>query len=441
MYCKEEFDYFLENKVNLNKTRINRATVSVDYIVKLIQNMDELREFFIKHSPQGSFKHKTVIKPINENSEFDIDVIVYFKKIQSIEPKDYINIIYSNLNENGNFYQVSRKTRCITIEYLNDYHIDIVPAVIDDQRILICNKKENTFEITDGDSYSDWLKEINSRVGNDYLIKSIRLFKYLRNIKQRFTVKSILLTTLLTNEAEKLLYNEIEKENKILFSDLPTTFNNLFRSLKDFLDNNNTMPIIINPVLESEDFNRHWNEKKYQNFKTEIYRYSNWSQEAFDSNELVDAIEAWGKLFGDDFPTRPISAIKIALDKYKYVNHYRKHTWMTISKNIIGINASLHMSENGMMVRKLSNNETVAKGNHIKYEIVSIFNYNEVEIYWQVVNTGEEAKNDLRGNIEKYNKPVKWESTRYKGTHWIECYIVINKKLCVRSMQFFINVI
>lgn len=63
------------------------------------------------------------------------------------------------------------------------------------------------------------------------------------------------------------------------------------------------------------------------------------------------------------------------------------------------------------------------------------------DIYWQVVNTGEHArqKNGLRGEIFKAGL-VRTEHTLYTGKHWIECFVVTKEGVCIaRSGPFFVT--
>ena len=56
---------------------------------------------------------------------------------------------------------------------------------------------------------------------------------------------------------------------------------------------------------------------------------------------------------------------------------------------------------------------------------------NPYRIYWKVRNFGEEAKHDLRGEIKlDEGKEKKTENTRYRGRHYVECYIV-KDTICV----------
>lgn len=71
------------------------------------------------------------------------------------------------------------------------------------------------------------------------------------------------------------------------------------------------------------------------------------------------------------------------------------------------------------------------------------------DVYWQVVNTGTEAKNDrkLRGEISKSNVAgvggiiqKEEETTKYKGFHWTECFIIKNGVCVARSGEFVVRV-
>ncbi|KKL12020.1 hypothetical protein LCGC14_2539940, partial [marine sediment metagenome] len=66
-------------------------------------------------------------------------------------------------------------------------------------------------------------------------------------------------------------------------------------------------------------------------------------------------------------------------------------------------------------------------------------------VSWQVVNTGEEAKcaGQLRGDFYSgegnYGLERK-ESTKYKGTHWIECFIIKDGMCVARSGEFIVKI-
>lgn len=67
------------------------------------------------------------------------------------------------------------------------------------------------------------------------------------------------------------------------------------------------------------------------------------------------------------------------------------------------------------------------------------------EVRWQVVNTGREAAsdNDLRGEFYEGTPDdgcVRWESTKYSGTHWIEAFVVKDGVCVARSGRTYVKV-
>lgn len=69
------------------------------------------------------------------------------------------------------------------------------------------------------------------------------------------------------------------------------------------------------------------------------------------------------------------------------------------------------------------------------------------EVQWQVVNTGQEASSagaqQLRGGFdggEGTNGAVRWESTAYRGTHWIEAFVIKGGVCVARSGPVYVRV-
>ena len=100
--------------------------------------------------------------------------------------------------------------------------------------------------------------------------------KYLRDIKGTFSVKSVLLTTLL---GERIY--DLESVFSSQFSDVPTSLKVLIGRLDDWLQTRPDMPTISNPVLTNENFNRHWDQAKYENFRNKINQYRRWIDDAY----------------------------------------------------------------------------------------------------------------------------------------------------------------
>ena len=289
---KEDFRKFLSDHVNVNDSRMKRLRRAVravdDYLsdnLKGYQNMER----------QGSFALGTIIKPVKKNGEFDADIQIVMNPNDDWEPKDYINAIYNALDENANYSdKLRRKTRCVTIDYAGDFHLDVVPRVTIQGQHYVCNRLENEFEPTDGNGYRDWFNEKN-RITDGNLKRAVRMLKYLRDHKGNFTAKSILLTTLAGNTIESW------DEGTEAVSTVADTLCTILTRMDAYLQMNPWMPEIRNPVLPTETFNRHWDQLRYENFRKRINAHAQTAREALDAESSEDAIKGWRKLFGEDF--------------------------------------------------------------------------------------------------------------------------------------------
>jgi hypothetical protein len=66
------------------------------------------------------------------------------------------------------------------------------------------------------------------------------------------------------------------------------------------------------------------------------------------------------------------------------------------------------------------------------------------KVYWQVVNTGDEAyrAGQLRGDFYDSSSSGRnrTESTMYKGTHWVEGFVVKGNICVARTGEFVVNI-
>ena len=123
----------------------------------------------------------------------------------------------------------------------------------------------------------------------------VRLLKYLRDHKNSFTAKSILLTTLAGDTIKP------SDEGKTAVCTVADTLETVLSRMKDYLQQHPDMLTIKNPVLPTEDFNRHWDQRRYANFRTRIQLYAQTAKEAKAAPSAEKAIKLWQDLFGDKF--------------------------------------------------------------------------------------------------------------------------------------------
>lgn len=303
------FGDFLRDEVNLNSSRLavlKKRVVSVDGF--LGENFDPPYE---KKENQGSYALETIIKPIRDNDEFDADILIYLEEQQAWEAEDYINEVHKIFKNNGTYTKlVHKKTRCVRLNYAGEFHLDMVPCIERRGGVYICNRETNDFEQSDGTGYREWLNAKNL-VTNGKLKKVTRLLKYLRNHKKTFSAKSILLTTLIAQQV-------YEHDTAGEFASTPLALKVISNRLNQFLQDNITMPTISNPALPSENFNRHWDQDKYENFRNKFNSYNEKINDAYAEDNHNESVKKWRKIFGDKFgklkPEQPSGGESFARD-------------------------------------------------------------------------------------------------------------------------------
>lgn len=296
MKFEKLFESFIADEVNLNPDRMKTAKEGIRVVKEFLENNEFFKNKIVDISPQGSFRQETIIKP-NGNKEFDVDMLMEISEIDDYEPKNYLETLHNEFKNTKRYKDIvdkRGKSRCVTLDYESDFHIDIVPCIFKDGGYKIMDKNENVFEKTDADGYAEWFAQKNA-IANGNLVETVKLVKYLRDIKKTFSVKSVLVTTLLGNQ---VLASDDASQ---LYSDIPTTLKTLLNRLNDYLQANENMPIVTNPSLADEDFNRHWDQDKYENFRNMIASYVAKINEAFDEEDEDNSLKKWQEVFGDNF--------------------------------------------------------------------------------------------------------------------------------------------
>jgi len=471
----QHFDDFLRDSVNLNQARIDRMNGHVDAIESFVRGSGyaaKIRSF----SAQGSWAHKTIIKP-QEGKEFDADLVVFVDPVEGWSAKDYVDNLYALFANSGRYADKAvRNTRCVTLDYAGDFHLDVVPCVVEehmfaDDEYFVCNRKDDVYEPTNPEGYTAWLAEKNGVAGKNMFIKSTRLFKYLRDRKGRFSAKSILLTTLLGDRisAPDAFYRDSN------FADIPTSFKTLIGRLDDYLQARPVMPVVKNPVLDSEDFNRHWDQEKYESFRNNINRYRQWVDDAYAEADRDESIRKWRKVFGEEFAksevaTKASDAGKAALGEGSSIGdivsavkafggavlrrlpvslpHIEAPLWPSSGNEIrVNVRAELYDAKEGHRLRKLTEGDVLEKQRWIRFEACQSsglpFPKNDFKVSWRVVNTDKEAAaaGQLRGDYySSEGHGIRWEHTEYHGAHWVEAFVISkrNGTCCGRSDRVFV---
>ena len=299
------------------------------------------------------------------------------------------------------------------------------------------------------------------------LRKVIRLAKYLRDIKTNFSVKSIVLTTLLGDRVTQ--FDEFDQSS---FVNVPTSLQTLFGRLDDWLQAYTWKPPVPNPVLPDQYLSLHWTQDQYSNFRTMIHKYRGWIDDAYVEEDRDESLRKWRKVFGDEFGKSSVSGHVASAERSHQSNvlanlvpdvttgrlslsdvpvwpHVERPKWRMLNKRGFWVDGWVYRSKNDSEppLHRLDG-RVLQKGQHLRFVASYAYGIPQTfQVIWQVVNSGREAdaQGDLRGGFEEAksnNSATRWESTAYRGVHWVEAFLVNGRtNECVaRSGRVFVLV-
>lgn len=223
--------------------------------------------------PQGSIPLGTTVKP-RRREEFDADLVCVFQSNYSrLTAKELYNLALNRVLSHETYRpMVEPCDRCVRLNYENQFHLDIVPAVpASDGRLLIPNHDKSGLQHTDPEGFLRWFKskqvvhlrsltekraEVEPMPANGDPEDKTTLQQVVQLLKRRRDVyfdgadtapKSILLTTLAGNNYGKEL---------ITTDAIITILERVLAAGTNTAD----IPIIENPSNPGENLARHWQE-------------------------------------------------------------------------------------------------------------------------------------------------------------------------------------
>jgi hypothetical protein len=109
---------------------VGRAKTIQDYIERKNSPLEGKVELFY---PQGSMAIGATIAKKLKNDEFDIDLIAQLLLPADIQPARALDILLEAISadEGSRYYNtVERRTRCITVHYADQMHLDVTPTIL-----------------------------------------------------------------------------------------------------------------------------------------------------------------------------------------------------------------------------------------------------------------------------------------------------------------------
>ncbi len=448
--------------------------------------------------PQGSIALGTVIKPLDNSSSYDVDLICLgvasLDSMTQKELKEFVGIeIYAYAEANSMKKEPEEGRRNWKLEYADSaqFHMDILPSLKDgnrQQRKIIGEGYSNYVDvsskaiaITDTDHYAynsitfDWpssnplgyrewflqrmktahkqltesmaislesrAEEIPAYKVKTPLQRAVQILKRHRDIMFAEDSDNKPISIIITTLAAQVYDNEtslLEAMRKIVFG------------MKRKIEDRGGIKWIQNPVNPLENFADKWQEHPER--EEVFYDWLDRVGEDFNVIFTNNDISMIGGLLNESFGAvlvkkiagnlgkslAPVQSRNTVLD----VAHRKPLQWPFEARYDVSVTAKY--SSDGFRYTGFKSGDKLVKNLNLLFTAHTHAPKRRRKFYWQVVNTGTQATNanQLRGDIfigkiEK-GRSKRREETSYAGLHWIECFVVVDGVCVGRSGEFLV---
>lgn len=436
-----EFNTFLRDYVNLNQTRVDTLQARVSSLDTYLADNSVLADLVVDDViPQGSFAHKTIIRPYTGN-DFDADVLLPMDEQTDWAPKKYTVELQKALESSSRYSgKTSLGKRCVTIDYADDFHIDVVPFVTRaDGLTYITHRINDEWIRQDPTALTSWIED-SARITNGHLIRVIRLVKYLRD-RSSLNVASVVLTALLTERVHSFAGVDDYKN-------VATTLVSLVEGLNDYIGPMTTVPWVDDRI--GQNLANRLTPSGFTNLQSQVKTWARKMRAALDAN-ADESLDLWRAIFGDKFGATSSSALVLAASAAPIETYEKREApGEQFMERDLRIPVRLDPQARFRLVGRVSTTRRAtgrfrpmsATGNHVpigrslKFSIESCTVQPPYDVYWKVRNAGVEAveRNSLRGQITN-GGDTHFESSLFPGNHWVQAWVVKNGVVVATDTQ------
>ena len=433
----------------------------------------ELQEYSPEIYPQGSFRLGTMIKPHTNKDEYDIDLVCHLNiRKEYTTQKELKQMVGNRLGKRSDIANIlSPSRRCWNLDYPKQFHMDVLPAIPNEEwlptGIFLTDTDLRAWQRSNPKLYAEWFYECMKPVFEKR--RRTLAESYQMNVEEvpRWQIKTPLQRAIQLLKRHRDIHFQEDQENRpvsIIITTLAArVYNNqadlydalldIVRDMPKFVETRNGQWWVPNPVEPGENFADKWNEKpeRRRAFFTWLQKVDDDFTTAIQQESLRKASDVLASSIGQDTLIKAVASLGVSpgglptsqssnsdsVPDLSNTNHCLRPLWPVQTQYKASVRGGIH--KDLYTSKKLwdLSNRAVPKKIALRFEVQTNVPA-PYEVKWQVVNTGEEARKDegLRGDFydgEESSGRVRWETTKYAGTHWVEAFIIKNSACVARS--------
>lgn len=491
------------NKNNLN-TLLKKATDLLDItqyqyeeaekhykaVGKFLGDCPKISHYSPEVFPQGSFRLGTVVRPLKDGEEYDIDLVCQLNAThEEFTQKSLKKIIGDRLKEPQYNKQLQPESRrCWRLNYAEGtkFHLDVLPAIPDNETKRILESLEfssnsyhnSAISITDNldtnynsytrdwpksnpVGYTEWFKNQMKVVLNE----SLKTFASMEGVQideiPFYRVKTPLQRAIqiLKRHRDLLFGNNEDKPISIIITTLSAKAYkneaNIYDALIGIINNmhlyiksdENGNDIVENPVDPRENFADKWIEYpiRKENFYTWLERVRMDFETILDKTNLKDLRENLNNSLGENITSKVLAEnnklvtlnenLNLAMRNPRAIDFSPNEQFIQeqYRVNIIyDLKLGCKVTQKGFRDKLLKELYILKRNHSLKFYIEHHNVPGYYSVKWKVRNCGIKAKSHgVRGQIlNDDGTETRKENSSFYGKHYVECYI-IKDNVCV----------
>jgi len=440
------FETFLQN-IEPDKEAVDYAMKAHKPVREHLETDDDFKEYFEDSFLYGSYRRHTATGDIK-----DVDIVI----VTNFDPE----------SEDHTPQKVLRKLKDVLAKYYKDPEnpeyqrrsirineplpssadtemtLDIIPAVPlgDGSDILLVPDRElKEWVQTNPKGHIEYVHELNDEDHSDgSFVPLSKIMKWWWKYQCSVVQPKVERPKPKGFWIECLTAENFNPEAESWANHFIETLSNISEKYIDVED----VPVLSDPGLPEQEIKTSITKEEFVTFMDIVNDSLELARQAYDEADESKSSELWKEIFGEEFPTTTKKSA--AETTQRGVRAREANEEFIEDLGIIPINTNY----------RLFINATVTQDGFRPFLLRGIYNFLrkrrslsffidksrsniplDAVIYWKVKNHGQEAANrgQLRGEITRdRGKWAKDESTAYEGTHYVECYAVVNDQ-CIAS--------
>lgn len=424
--------------------------------------------------PQGSFRLGTMVKPADGAGDFDIDLVFWRdlarESVSQEELKSTAGELLYAYCTNRQLAEPTELGRCWRLDFFEQhFHLDVLPVIPDRDHdgdgILLSDRDLRLWLYSNPIGYADWFYDrMEKTLVQEHLAALAKALGRSVEDVPRFMVRTPLqrVVQLLKRSRDEYFASTPEiKPPSILVTtlaghayrgqrDVDTALIETARTLPEFIKRRGREWWVENPAHSGENFADKWNSnpERRDAFFEWLGVLTQATTAAAGTRSATDATAALSPVFGELAAEAasalagpgPSVAFKAARGESRAPREQMiEELFPTTITHSVTISSEVSEPDypNRYHRRRATHRRRLEKGRSLRFSITSTSVPAPYDIYWKVRNFGREARlrSDLRGEIRQ-GSPEHFETTRYNGDHYIECYVVKQGRCIARTREW-----